>query len=230
MKNGHNFFVYRPLSPESSELVESVQSKFNTIESFNPIKNLHMTLLGRYVLPKTPISRLLPLMNQGPPTSERPYTMEIAETRLKLRTRKLGRSSIQLLLNDETDDMFHAEHAHFRKVAEKFGSTSAYRVDYPHVTIGYIDTAHAITSVLQPAEELVGEELVFMPIESEHGTVNAAITPGQKKERLWPKLSKEERLIMYPHSTQVPEIEVRTLSNKKIPSGLLGTIRTSSLE
>jgi hypothetical protein len=230
MNNGQNFFVYRPLSPESSDRVKKVQELYTSVESFNPIDDLHMTLLGRYVIPKTPISRLLPLMEQGPSTSERPYTMDVIESRIVYRTRKLGRSSIQLILDNDTNDMYQAEHAHFRKEAEKFGSTLSYRVNYPHVTIGYLDTANAISTILDPTEEIVGEKLVFMPIESEHGSIQAAKIPGKKKERLWHKLSKEERLLMYPHSTQEPEMKVRTLSNRKIPSGLLSTIRTSSLE
>jgi hypothetical protein len=228
MNNGQNFFVYRPLSEESSEVVRNIQDQYVSLESFQPVDDMHLTLLGRHVLPKTPKQRLLPIVRRGPATSEESYSMEVSGIQFADRTHIIGRSAIQLLLKEDDADAFHSEHSFFRLTAEKFGSTIANRNDYPHVTIGYLETSRSLLSILQQGRALVGESLSFDPIQSDLGAVKAEKVDESKKNVPRLKKPKTGHRAENDYTTDMPSTIVRTVRAGGIPSGLLSSLRTLS--
>jgi hypothetical protein len=227
MNNGQNFFVYRPLSEKSSEVMKNIQDQYISLESFQPVDDMHLTLLGRNVMPKTPKQRLLPIVRRGPATSEQSYMMEVSGIQFADRTHMIGRSAIQLLLKEDNTDAFHSEHTFFRLTAEKFGSTLANRSDYPHVTLGYLETSHSLQSILQLGRPLVGESLTFDPIQSDLGTVKAEKVEESKQNVPRPKNTKTGHRAENDYATNIPSPIVRTVHASGIPLGLLSSLRTS---
>jgi 2'-5' RNA ligase len=226
MNNGQNLFIYRPLSEESNDAVQKLQKKYSSFKSFQPAQNPHVTLLGRYVLPKTPTERLMPILENGPETSEKSYSLEISDTIFATRTRRIGRTAIQLLLTDNDEDTFAKEHAHFRKIAAKFGSEKAHLSQYPHVTLGYLESYLAFDSLLSVGADMKGLDVTLLPVQSELGPIKAKQSNTRRK---WDQLSKEERLILYPYSTPTPKITVRKVGTE-IPKGFLSSIRPKTVE
>jgi hypothetical protein len=230
MKNGKNLFIYRPLSPESSSEIEEIQEQYESLIPFQRATRLGVTLLGKHAIPKTPIGRLLPILKSGPVTSQETYSMEVQDVHFMTRTREIGRTSIQLMLEDTVDNTFSAESTLFRKTAERFGGANAFKAGHPHVTIGYLEAADALDSLLAISQSMIGKNLDLLPIQSDLGPVEARQDFIKENKVPWSQLTTEERAIKAPHSTRANTGQVRTVLPGSIPGGLLGTIRTSSLE
>jgi len=227
MKNGQNLFIYRPLSQESNDVVQKLQNKYSSFESFQSVEKPTVTLLGRYVLPKTPIQKLMPILENGPATSEQVYSLEISDTIYATRTRRVGMTAVQLLLSDTDEDIFAKEHAHFRKIATTYGSEKAHISQYPHVTIGYLKSHLAFDSLLNMGEDLKDSKLELLPVQSDLGPIKAKQNSTGRK---WDQLTTEERNRIYPYNTPTPEITLRTVAGAGIPKGLLDSIRPKTVE
>lgn len=208
----HDISIYRPLLSESAPQLQSLQNEYASIHSFVPVENLQLTLLSGQTKKRLNIPTLQRAGDNVPKSSAESYDTEIIGARLDKQSLDLTRVALKLILNSEESSRYFDEHKIFRTAVEKIDDTMLVD-DFvgPHVTLGYLDTALGLTSMVDSAESLIGKYLSFGPIESNVGRMH---TP--KKAARSPN----------PVSTpMVIDTTVRTLQPGAIPQGLLASMR-----
>ncbi|MDB5162398.1 MAG: hypothetical protein JWO54_894 [Candidatus Saccharibacteria bacterium] len=216
MKSEQNFFVYRPLQRNSSAVIKSLQKEYSSIKTFVPVRDPHLTILSSFTDRIIPISRFQNIMEDAPETAETTFDTEIVKATLGHRARDLTRYAVRLVLDDQNNAPYLEEHEQFKKEVIKTSKNLHVRhFMSPHVTVGYLDSGHALGSVMESANELVGSSLSFGPIESSAGKAIA------------------RRIINTPPSRPTSEVikePIRTLQQGVIPAAFLSTIRPRDLE
>lgn len=204
--------IYRPLLPESAAQLQSLQNEYASIHSFVPVENLHLTLLSAHTHKGRNIPTLQRVGDNTPKSSAESYDTEIIGARFDKRSLDLTRVALRLILNSEESSHYFKEHEIFRTAVEKLDDTMLIRnFAGPYVTLGYLDTALGLTSVIDSAESLVGSYLSFGPIDSNVGIMH---TPK--------KAPRPPKPVSIPVVIDAP---VRTLKPGAIPQGLLASMR-----
>lgn len=204
--------IYRPLLPESAAQLQSLQDEYASIDSFVPVEDLHLTLLSGQTKKRLNIPTLQRVGDNTPKSSAESYDTEIVGARFDKRSLDLTRVALRLILNSEGSSHYFKEHEIFRTAVEKIDDTMLVRhFAGPHVTLGYLDTALGLTSVIDSAESLIGNYLSFGPIDSSVGRMH---TPKNT--------IKHPNLVSTPMAIDAP---VRILKLGAIPQGLLANMR-----
>lgn len=208
----HDISIYRPLLSKSATRLQSLQNEYASIHSFVPVENLQLTLLSGQTKKRLNIPTLQRAGDNAPKSSAESYDTEIIGARLDRQSLDLTRVALRLILNSEESSHYFKEHEIFRTAVEKLDDTMLIRnFADPYVTLGYLDTALGLTSVIDTAESLVGSYLSFGPIDS-----NVGIMHTPKKIPRSPSLASTPMVIDAP---------VRILKPGAIPQGLLASMR-----
>ncbi len=201
-------FVYRQPTPESMARIEAVQDEFAAVPSFERVDNPHLTLLGGNSSFLTTERVLERILMEGPQTAEEQYPMEVTSVLVRQFESDIAKYTIGLFLNPD-DGHFSQEHGHYMRMAAKRNKRDVVFTREPHVTIGYIGPEHAFATVTEPAEVLVGESIMFEPLESNGGRIRA------------------KRLAAYrPSSSRIPDdLSVKRVRPGSIPTGFLASLK-----
>ena len=218
MDRDRGLFIYRPLTPESSALLKPLQGDLDLIDTFQPVENLHLTLLNRNILSRIDGRDREDFILTGPATSRDTYEMHIDTVRFHQTARSMSRFAISLRLNS-SDGHYIDEHKSFRERAEKRKQKKSVFSQDPHVTLGHLRPEFAIESILDLTESLIGQTLSFGPIESNIGPVGPPIPQPENS-----KPSKPNKV----SSPTVIHVPVRTLSTQPTPVNFLTSLRRPS--
>lgn len=200
--------VYRPVSHESMSLVRTIQAECaSSISTFRGAKEPRLNILHPSILPAIRGKDRDRLLEDAPSTSEDEYDMKIKSFVFRLKS-DVRHCNIALALEEDEEGHYSDEFRAFRKLAAE----SNERVDdfvllSPHVTVGYLDPAQALASVLEKLDGFRGEEIRFDPTMSNVGKV---------------------RRLHKPH-TPFPEssgIEIQPHNPRGMPQGFLRSLRT----
>lgn len=223
MNPEHNLFVYRPLLPESSAQLKRVQKEYASVESFAPVKSLHVTILAARMNSKLSNHRVHEIINDAPKVSQESFDAEIINTQLDSRSRDITRLAIKLMLQGEAGDHYFQEHEEFLDAVKKADEFALVRkFTQPHITLGYLDAGHGVASVMDRVDMLTGTMLGLGPTESNLGTVfvQSAVTRRRhKRKQRW-------AAFRTPVDTDEP---VRTIQPGSLPEGLLASLRPHDL-
>jgi len=206
-----DIFIYRPLQPDSKAQLQTLQREYQTIDTFSPVRNLHLTILSGHSKRRIPSSSLRALVNDAPKTAEKSYSTEVSGTKLESRYRDVTRFAIKLMLDIDDSEQYFQEHDAFKDAARALDKRMLFgKFTQPHVTLGYLDAGHGLASIMEPADELIGTDLSFGPTESN-------ITGFASRVK-----------VKYPepaHSSTLVDAPVRTVMPGSIPKGLLASLR-----
>jgi len=210
MHTQQNFFVYRPLLPESEAVVRSLQENYLAVPSFEPVEDIRLPILTSQTWESIEYAQLLAIIRKAPDVSRKPFNSEIIDANFGPAVRDMTRRAINLVLNDD-NNRFLEEHKRFKAAVQKADDTVYVRpFTEPYITIGHLDDAHALTSLLDSAKALVGQSVHIGSTESTVGKVDTR--PPAERIRQTPR----EIIINEP---------VRTIKPGGIPKGLLNSLR-----
>ena len=204
-------FIYRNLQPESEARLSEIQSEYvSSIDSFVPVENLHLTILNAYSKRVVAHHRLEAVIHNAPQTSVEPSESEVVAARLDVRARSMTRLVMTLVLDDEASSQYFTEHDVFKKtLLKRDKQVNVRNFVQPHVTLGYLDVADGVASIMDIAESVVGSSIVFQSVESNFGKVSA---------------KKEDKPITVSTPLKV-DAPVLTVRPGGIPQGLLASLR-----
>jgi hypothetical protein len=206
----HDFFVYRPLLPESAAQLRRLQKEYGAIRSFGPAKSLHLAILHGHTKRRLASHKLEEIMSDAPKGSEDIYDTEITGVKLDRRTRDVTRLAIRLILDSETGERYLEEHEAYKKAVNTVDKTMLMsRLTQPQLTIGYLDVSHGLASTMDGAEALIGTTLHFGGVGSNMG-----------KAHVIPDLPEADR-----HTPMLIDTPVRTVQLGGIPQGFLSSLR-----
>jgi len=210
MATQQNFFVYRPLLPESESRMRSLQEDYSSIPSFEPIENLQLPILTSQTWGSIYVEKLVSIIDKAPDVSKKSFDSEIIEAKLGPAVQDMTRRAINLVLSDGEDNHFLEEHKRFKAAGRRADKKLYVRpFTEPTITIGHLDSAHAISSLLDSAKALVGQTIRIGSTESNVGRVDAPVRSESIK--------KAPREIIYE--------PIQTIKPGGIPQGLLNSIR-----
>lgn len=226
MSTNERFFVYRPVVGESLEKLSAVQQEYTAIPSFNPVDALHMTLIGGNNSRTIPLNQRGKILKRAPETAAEPLNFDVESVEAGARYGFLSQVAIRLFLNDSDTRTYQAEHSHFINAANNIEGVTTLRPSSPHVTIGYLDEWHALDSITDPIQDLVGSTIEFGP----------AMSPSAPDTRIPEKTKRTPRSQRLREITPHEIIRVnpkqpttvnapRAVTPGSIPSGLLAAMR-----
>ncbi len=205
-------FVYRPLEEHSVERVKQLQAKYSLIPSFNPVTDLHTTVVSGNSGPLADRYQLEAVMKNAPSTAIESHTALISEILLN-RSKDVTRIAIQLALDETNSQRFLDERALFKQRFQNVrGGAFIRHLSRPHVTVGYVGASLATGSLVEQASEVVGAQLDYGPVDSTFGP--AQVRPKQEKR---PIVRKD-----YPIDHPVAYVRPGG-----IPTAFLASLRTS---
>ena len=211
MHTQQNFFVYRPLLPESESRLRSLQENYSSVPSFEPVENPRIPILTSQTWENIEYAKLVSIINKAPDVSKKSFDSEIIKAELGPAIRDMTRRAINLVISDGDDNHFLEEHKIFKAAGLRADKTLYVRpFTEPYITIGYLNGADAVTTLLDSAKALVGQTVSIGTTESSVGKVDTR-PPA-------------ERIVKEPRKITITE-SVRTVTPGGIPPGLLNSIR-----
>ena len=212
--NRSRLFIYRPLVPESAAELRVLQGRYANVGTFRPVDNPHLTLLQGSVMPPRTKSSWSRIIENGPTTTDDTYDMSIEAVRLHPRGHRLAGYAISLML-DISDGQYHDEATFFSKMSSRVAKKqNSFIIREPHVTVGLIDSAFALDSLLESAQSYVGRRLAFGAIESSLGRVSRS----------------EADIPRHPSDVQPVEGPVGTVRPRTVPASFLASLRPERAE
>jgi len=215
MNTEQRIFVSRPLLAESASRIQSLQEEYASIASFESVERPHLTILSSRTWQTVHPSRLGYVIDGAPKVSKSTFEDEISEAILSPRVHGLSRFAIRLILDNEADTRYRNEYKFYKKAFEKIDPTLSTRpFASPHVTVGYVNSEHAVDSIMESARLLIGTTLHIGTIESNVGNV-AVAKPREHVQQAPRKITYEP---------------VKTITPNGIPQGLLASLRQRHLD
>jgi|GEM_PF-2451298 len=217
MSTPENFFIYRPVTPGGAAKLETLQNEYaSNVQSFVPVKNPHVTIFSGLSWQRIAHHQLESVIDNAPKTSKKAFETKVSEAALSIRARSLSRSAIRLVLDDEPDERLLQEHIQFKKRFEKLDKNLFTRFFVsPHITIGYLDNAHAVSTILDTANDFIGTTLNIGKTESNMSHIGSFASPKYSRPINDGTSS----------SVQLKNEQVRTVTPGGIPQGLLASLR-----
>jgi len=213
----HDFFVYRPLQPDSEAELTRLQAAYGAVRSFEPVEALHLTILRGHTKARLATHKLHEIMNNASPASVESSAAAVDSTQVTKTRKDVTRLAITLLLQNAPDDSFFKEYRTFRNAINR-KEIPMYLPDapQPHVTIGHLDAEYGLVDIMDAANELVGTTLQFDPTQSNVGPARVWVKPVVEAVP-------DRRL--QPSTRPVTDTPIRTIRPGGIPAGLLSSMR-----
>ena len=216
MNDESNFFVYRPVLPDSAKRLELLQNEYASIQSFTPVQNPFLTILSGHSKRRLSNHKLEGILDKAPKSSRQAYDTEIIETKIEHLTQDLTRLAMRLVLTSDST-YYQEEHEILRDAAIRCDSgMEVRRFTNPYVTVGYVDTGDGLASLMDSANTLVGSTLRFGSIESNVGAVHEEPVVPRRGAR--------------PSTPKGDNTNVRTIRPGASPQGLLASMRRRDVD